>query len=195
MPRLTALTVLVLLAMPPTPDSTAVARTDAPLEFVAEMRGEHVAPQAVETGATGRALGVLVGNRLTVQGSFAGLSSALRDIAKTPDDPGVHLHRGAVGETTPYFFGLRVQLNADERSGIFWGTAELDDDQRGLLLSNRLYIDIHTVQHGPGEIRDQWRPLDPVAATRLRQELADHVPEIASEACHGATATAPEVSA
>jgi hypothetical protein len=156
----------------------------APLEFVAEMRGEHVAPEAVQTGASGRAIGVLVGNRFTVQGSFAGLSSALRDIEKTPDDPGVHLHRGAPGETTTYFFGLRVRLNADERSGIFWGTVELDDEQRALLLSNRMYVDIHTVRHYPGEVRDQWRPLDPAAAARLRAALRHPDPEVASEACH-----------
>jgi hypothetical protein len=180
---------LVMLAVPataPLPGPPLPGSPDAPLQFVAEMRGEHVAPQAVETGASGKALGVLVGNRFTVQGSFAGLSSALRDLEKTPDDPGVHLHRGAPGETTPYFFGLRVRLNADERSGIFWGTADLDEEQRAQLLSNRLYVDIHTVRNGPGEVRDQWRPLDAAAAARLRGALAQPVPAIASEACHAA---------
>jgi hypothetical protein len=184
--RATLWTVLALLAAPGPGDVSH----GTPLEFVAELRGEHVAPEAVRTGATGRAIGVLVGNRFTVQGSFTGLSSALRDIAQTPDDPGVHLHRGAPGETTPYFFGLRVRLNADERSGIFWGTTDLDEEQRALLLSNRLYVDIHTVQHYPGEVRDQWRPLDPDAAARLRAALRHPDPDVASEACH-----APPVAA
>lgn len=164
--------------------SPASGPQDVPLEFVAEIRGEHVAPEAVKTGARGRAIGVLKGHRFTVEGTFTGLSSALRDLEKTPDDPGVHLHRGAAGETTHYFFGLRVTLNADERSGTFSGAVDLDDEQRALLLSNRLYVDIHTVQHGPGEVRDQWRPVDPDAAARLRAALAQPEPSVTSEACH-----------
>lgn len=141
------------------------------LLFTADLRGQHVAPDSVETGASGRASAVLVGTKFTVHGSFAGLSSGLRDIETKPDDPGIHLHRGAPGETSPYFQGLRARLNADERSGIFFGTATLDPEQVALLLSNRMYVDIHTVKHGPGELRDQWRPLDPVAAARLTRAL------------------------
>lgn len=154
------------------------------LHFVADMRGEHVAPAAVTTTAAGRASGVLVGNRFTVHGSFTGLSSALRDIAKTPDDPGIHLHRGAPGETTPYFFGLRVQLQADERSGIFYGTAQLTDEQRALLLSERMYVDVHTVQHGPGEVRDQWRPVSAAGAASALATAGGTAPDVRSEGCH-----------
>lgn len=162
---------------------------DQPLLFVADLRGEHVAPAAVASMATGRATAVLTGSRLTVHGSFTALSSALRDIEKTPDDPGVHLHRGAPGETTPYFFGLRVQLNADGRSGVFFGSTELDAEQRAALLSNRMYVDIHTVQHGPGEVRDQWHPADPAGAARvlasLGGDLGDGAVTLASiGSCH-----------
>lgn len=45
--------------------------------------------------------------------------------------------------------------------------ATLDAEKLKLLLSNHMYVDIHTVKHGPGELRDQWRPLDPAAAARL----------------------------
>ena len=102
---------------------------------------------------------------------FRSLSSPLRDIDKKPDDPGVHLHRGAPGETTPYFHGLQVRLNADQRSGIFFGTAILDEDQLKRLLTSGTYVDIHTVKYGPGEVRDQWRPLDKEAAARLHASL------------------------
>ncbi len=169
MTRALALLALLLTITAVQPGSSQTP-ADPPLVFVAELRGGLVAPAAVQTAASGRATAVLVGSQFTVHGSFAGLSSALRDIDKTPDDPGIHLHRGAPGETTPYFFGLSAQLNADERSGIFFGRTELDDDQRALLLSDRLYVDIHTAQHGPGELRDQWRPLDPSAAAKV---LAD----------------------
>jgi hypothetical protein len=163
--------------------------TDEPLLFVADLRGRHVAPAAVETAASARATAVLVDDKFTVHGSFAGLSSALRDIEKKPDDPGIHLHRGAPGETSPYFQGLRVRLNADERSGIFYGRATLDAEHLKLLLSNRTYVDIHTVKHGPGEVRDQWRPLDPAAAARLRTVIEAreqaHGAQMASGSCHG----------
>ena len=140
----------------------------AALTFTAVMEGRHVAPAPapVETTATARATAVLVGHRLTVHGSFSGLASPLRDLIKTPNDPGVHLHRGAPGETSPYFHGLQVTLNADERSGIFYGAATLTDDQLKALLAGTLYVDIHTVKFGPGEVRGQWRPLDPEATAR-----------------------------
>jgi hypothetical protein len=134
------------------------------LTFVADLRGALVAPGKVDTPATAKATGVLVGNTFTVHGSFSGLSSPLRDIENKPEDPGIHLHRGAPGETTPYFHGLQVRLNADGRSGIFFGTATLDAAIVEQLLSARTYVDIHTVKFGPGEVRDQWRPADPTAA-------------------------------
>lgn len=58
---------------------------------MAELAGSNIAPQAIETAATGKATALLIGNRLIVHGSFTGVSSELRDIEKTPDDPGVHL--------------------------------------------------------------------------------------------------------
>ena len=141
------------------------------LTFIADLQGRFVAPAAVESSAVGKATGVLVGNRFTVHGSFSGLSSPLRDLTTKPDDPGIHLHRGAPGETTPYFKGLQVRLNPDGRSGVFFGTATLDSAQLDLLLASRTYVDIHTVQHGPGEVRDQWRPLDPDAASAWHSSL------------------------
>jgi hypothetical protein len=169
--------------------STAGTQTgsEQPLMFVADLRGQLVAPAAVETAATAKATGMLVGNRFTVHGSFSGLSSPLRDIEKKPDDPGVHLHRGAPGEATPYFHGLQVRLNADERSGIFYGTATLDADQLKRLLADQTYVDIHTVKHGPGELRDQWRPLDKTAAGKLRAFLDGQeasTTQLAKGACH-----------
>lgn len=137
------------------------------LTFVAELQGRFVAPAAVVTVATSKATGVLVGNRFTVHGSFSGLSSPPRDLEKKPDDPGVHLHGGAAGETTPYFHGLQVRLDSDGRSGVFFGTATLDASQVELLLTSRTYVDIHTVKNGPGEVRDQWRPLNPAAAASV----------------------------
>src|SRR5688500_456388 len=164
---------------------TGHAQTSGPdvLVFVADMQGRFVAPAAVETAASSRATGVLVGNKFTVHGSCTGLSSALRDAVKTPNDPGVHLHQGAPGVTTRYFHGLQVKLNADERSGIFYGVATLTDEQKKALLATEAYIDIHTVKFGPGEVRDQWRPLDPAAAAKALASLGA-AQAIAGSACH-----------
>lgn len=183
MRRLLLLSVLLLNCVPV---GHAQVQADQPLIFVADLRGAAVAPAAVQTAASSKATGVLVGNRFTVHGSFTGLSSALRDIEKTPDDPGVHLHRGAAGQTTPYFHGLQVRLNADGRSGIFFGTTTLDEDQLKRLLGSETYVDIHTVTYGPGEVRDQWRPLDKAAAGRLMASLEGGASALAlnSQACH-----------
>jgi hypothetical protein len=180
--RRIAVTGLVLLALTSTAGSQAAGPA---LTFVADLRGALVAPAAVETAATARATGVLVGNRFTVHGSLSGLSSPLRDLEKKPDDPGVHLHRGAPGETTPYFHGLQVRLDPGGRSGIFFGTAVLDEEQLKRLLANETYVDIHTVKYGPGELRDQWRPLDREAAGRLAASLGVDFPApLVSSSCH-----------
>lgn len=154
-----------------------------PLMFVADLQGRLVAPEAVDTAASARASAVLIGDRFTVHGSFTGLSSALRDINKMPEDPGVHLHRGAPGVTTPYFHGLQVILNDDERSGIFHGVATLTDEQKQAILGGEGYIDIHTVKFGPGEVRGQWRPIDAQAAAKLLAALVPAAP-IEHAACH-----------
>lgn len=164
-------------------DAEQTAQNTQALVFVADLRGDLVAPAAVVTEAAAKATGVLVGSEFTVHGSFTGLSSPLRDLAKKPDDPGVHLHRGAPGVTTPYFHGLQVKLNADGRSGIFYGVATLTDEQKKALLATETYIDIHTVRNGPGEVRDQWRPIEKAAAIALLAQLGEHV-SVENLACH-----------
>jgi hypothetical protein len=80
-----------------------------------------------------------------------------------------------------------VRLKADERSGIFYGTATLDSDQLKRLLTDQTYVDIHTLKHGPGELRDQWRPLDKTAAGKLRALLEGQeasTTRLAKGACH-----------
>ena len=177
--------VIVLAAAAVVSTGHAQATDPHALIFVADLQGRFVAPAAVETSATAKATGVLIGNRFTVHGSFIGLSSALRDAVKTPNDPGVHLHRGAPGTTTPYFHGLQVKMNADERSGIFFGVATLTDEQKKALLGAESYVDIHTVKFGPGEVRDQWRPLDQKAAAELLAKLGTgHPVGLTGRACH-----------
>lgn len=75
------------------------------------------------------------------------------------------------------------------RSGIFFGATTLDAEQRTLLLSNQMYVDIHTVKHGPGEVRAQWRPIDPSKAAEVLADLdmrlaAATLPQASTRACH-----------
>jgi hypothetical protein len=148
--------------------------TTEPLHFSAELVPENVVTGSPEETSDAHASvsAVLDGNTLTVNGAFFGLSSPLRDIDETPDDPGVHIHPGAAGEENPYLYGLQAELNEDERSGAFFGTIELSDEEVALLLDERLYIDIHTVEHGPGEVRDQFRAQDAAEAQTRAERVA-----------------------
>jgi len=125
----------------------------------------NLVPENVVTGnpeeeskATGGARLTLMGSELTVTGEFMDLSSALRDLEDQPDNPGVHIHPGAEGEENSYLYGLEVKLHEDGRSGTFFGTFNLSDEEIALLLDQRMYLDVHTVKFDPGEIRDQIRP-------------------------------------
>lgn len=175
--RYTLLAVLMTVVASSNASQSQSAPADV-LMFVADLQGQQVAPAPVQTAALAKASAMLVGNRFVVHGSFSGLSSPLRDVTKKPHDPGVHLHRGAPAETSPYFHGLQVKLNSDERSGIFFGTATLTDEQRKALLASQTYVDIHTVTNGPGEVRDQWRPIDAAAAVRMLATLERERPAI-----------------
>ena len=181
----TVLLIFVLLMAFTSRADVAPQATTEPMLFIADLAGKNVAPAAVTTQASGKATALLVGSRFLVHGSFTALSSALRDIEKTPNDPGVHLHPGAAGQVNKYFHGLQVRLNEDGRSGIFYGETTLNDEQRKMLVSTSLYVDVHTVTNGPGEIRDQWRAADPAKAKELLASLGGHASGAGhAGACH-----------
>lgn len=146
---------LVLAAVLLSGEQVTGQQPSEPLIFEGVLRGENVAPAAVDTKASAVVTAVLLGNTLTVSGSFTNLSSPLRDIARSPDDPGVHIHPGARGETNRYIIGLAVVLNGDQRSGIFSGRFTLTDEQVSELKAGRIYVDIHTQANPGGEVRDQ----------------------------------------
>jgi hypothetical protein len=85
---------------------------------------------------------------------------------------------------TKSFYGLKVRLNADERSGIFFGETTLTDAQRAMLLSARMCIDIHTVKNGPGELRDQWRAVDSAKAAEVLATLHEIGQPVPAGVCH-----------
>lgn len=149
---LLALLVTLLLGIP----TTSADESDL---FRAVMIGANVAPEPVNTQASAKATAVLTGRVLTVHGSFQGLSGNLRDLIETPEDPGIHIHPGASGETAPYLYGLAAELAPDGHSGIFRGRFELAAGEVRKLREGRLYLDIHTSRHEDGEVRGQLLPL------------------------------------
>ena len=64
-----------------------------------------------------------------------------------PERSGVHLHDGAAGEVTKYFLGLRVTLNADERSGIYFRDVTVRPISGHGCSRRTMYIDEHTVKY------------------------------------------------
>ncbi|MGI0056627.1 MAG: CHRD domain-containing protein, partial [Nitrosarchaeum sp.] len=83
-------------------------------------------------------------NELTYDISFGGLSSA---------ETGAHIHEGAVGLDGPIIFTLPA---ASPKTG----TVTLSDSQETSLLSDELYVNIHSTNFPGGEIRGQIVSID-----------------------------------
>lgn len=169
-----------------------------PVVFDAEMSGDEVAPDPVDTGATGTATAVLQDNTLTIGGGFQGLSSPLRDIADLGGDwetdgdvldPGVHVHEGEPGTTTGYIFALAAHLDhRDDTSADFSGSWVLTESQIETLLDEGMYLDVHTGEHPGGEIRGQLLPRKDATGVELFEaelEGENVVPRPVRSPAHG----------
>lgn len=110
--------------------------------------------QPVQTSAYGGVAVELRGNELTLSGSFSNLGSNFIG------SPGVHIHGGAVGANGGVLFSLNPNLDStvDARNGTF-ATNEnvfsLSADQVTKLLGGETYVNVHSVENMPGEIRGQ----------------------------------------
>jgi plastocyanin len=122
-----------------------------PNVFVADLSGSNEA-LPVLSGGSGTVTATLDGTTLTVEGSFAGLSSDFNS------EIGAHIHLGYAGQNGGVVFPLSVNLGEDNRSGSF-GAADnvftLDAGQIASLRARQMYINIHSVDHPSGEIRGQ----------------------------------------
>ena len=83
----------------------------------------------------------LDGNRLTVTGTYQGMSSPAT---------AAHLHFGAPGRPGPLAQPLEVTTSPE---GEVTGTAELTDQQVGALQAQSLYVQIHSEDNPAGELR------------------------------------------
>lgn len=134
--------------------------------YAAPLINASVVPNAPSTPAMGVAEASLMGNRLTVRGSFMGLSSPLRDYAIDPVNPpnpkitsAVHIHRGDNTQNGPFQYALTVMLDQTGMGGKFSGDYTLTSEQLQALTAGKLYVDIHTKQNRAGELRGIFRPL------------------------------------
>lgn len=109
---------------------------------------------AVTTSATGNVTAELDGSKLTVSGSFSGLSSDLLPVGGSP----AHIHKAPKGENGPVVVPLVVVANADNRSGTFTVSATLSEDDQEAFSDGELYVNVHTTSNSGGELRAQLEP-------------------------------------
>lgn len=94
-----------------------------------------------EITGEGEVILTLNGNTLTVEGQFAGMSSAAT---------GAHLHNGPMAQPGPVIHTLNIDPAA---MGTITATLELSDEQITELENNALYIQVHSENNPPGELR------------------------------------------
>ncbi len=119
----------------------------APLSLAQEVYRARLSPMPT-TPATvnditgeGEVILTLNGNTLTVEGQFAGMSSAAT---------GAHLHNGPMAQPGPVIHTLTVDQSP---AGNISATLELSDEQIAELERNALYIQVHSQNNAPGELR------------------------------------------
>ncbi|MCH7815633.1 MAG: CHRD domain-containing protein [Proteobacteria bacterium] len=99
-------------------------------------------PQTVTTiTGEGEVILTLSGNTLSVQGNFAGMSSAATM---------AHVHNGPPAQPGPIVQQLVVSKSP---AGEISAELELSDEQVTALRANELYIQIHSENNAPGELR------------------------------------------
>ena len=121
--------------------------------FEVTLSGDNEVPP-VTTDATGSATVALMGDTMTVNGDFSGLSSPVIEVAGSPG----HIHMGAAGENGDVIFPLNVSVDSGQTSGIFSLSTTLTPDQVTAFNAGNLYINFHTEMHQGGEIRGQITP-------------------------------------
>mgnify|MGYP002152279508 CR=1 FL=1 len=124
--------------------------------FSGYLSGIFAVPEVLTT-ANGAVQAELSGSRMTLVGSFDGLSSPVAtDIAG-----GAHIHTGYAGQTGDVIIPLALMLDDDELGGTFNAqdnTYELEEDQAERMRDRGYYVNIHSLDFQPGELRTQLLP-------------------------------------
>jgi hypothetical protein len=99
-------------------------------------------PQTVtEILGEGEVILTLSGNTLEVSGTFTGMSSTAT---------GAHLHSGPPAQPGPVAHTLEID---EATGGEISASLELTDEQVEALRNNALYVQVHSVNNAPGELR------------------------------------------
>jgi hypothetical protein len=120
--------------------------------FTAVLNGASERPNPVETAGTGTAYLTLEGNRLRLNAIYSGLSGAA---------VAAHIH-GPAGPNASAGVIINLEPFNDDgfgTNGTFSGTAVITDQQRSMIMQGQTYLNIHTPDHGGGEIRGQVNPV------------------------------------
>ena len=130
---------LFLFSLSVTLESTSVQAQEV---YRARLSPMPTTPQTVTdiTGG-GEVILTLNGNALSVEGNFSGMSSATTM---------GHIHNGPPAQPGPVVHRLEVTAAPN---GNISAELELTDEQVSALRNNELYVQIHSENNAPGELR------------------------------------------
>lgn len=130
---------------------------EATTYFVAPLSGvSETVP--VNTSAVGMTIMEVTGNIGISSGSFNGLSAPLA----TAISGGAHVHGALAGANGSVIFNLNSSTSADMLSGTFAAADNMQGINNSFIrrLRNRAtYVNVHSENYQPGEIRGQFLPL------------------------------------
>ncbi|MGI9251793.1 MAG: CHRD domain-containing protein [Pseudohongiellaceae bacterium] len=130
----------------------------AQTEYRARLSPMPTTPQTVnDITGEGEVTLSLDGNTLSVKGSFSGMSSAATM---------AHIHNGPMAQPGPVVFRLQLvteggdnesnggdESNENIGNGNISAELELNAEQLAALHANELYVQIHSANNPPGELR------------------------------------------
>ncbi|MDA1372449.1 MAG: CHRD domain-containing protein [Proteobacteria bacterium] len=118
---------------------TSQAQTET---YRARLSPMPTTPQTVtEITGEGEVILTLSGNTLSVTGNFSGMSSAATM---------AHIHNGPPAQPGPVVHPLEVTAST---GGAIGGELQLTDAQVTSLKNNSLYVQVHSENNPPGELR------------------------------------------
>ena len=121
---------------------TVTAQTQAQEVYRARLSPMPTTPQSVaDITGEGEVILTLNGNTLSIEGSFSGMSSATTM---------GHIHNGPPAQPGPVVHRREVTAASE---GDISAELELTDEQVTSLRNNELYVQIHSENNAPGELR------------------------------------------
>ena len=137
------------------------------LYLQSNLLGSNEVP-SISTEASGNLVMELLGNQLTVTGSFNDLAGDIAvDLAG-----GAHIHDAVAGRNGGVSTILNLTADANNRGAVLLAANNsftLTNEQVATLTSQGNYVNVHSTAFMPGELRGQ---ITPIASAIFRSELA-----------------------